>query len=280
LIIPDLPGSGHSDAIPGGCTIAALARSLWSLLDHLEATTSNVVGFSLGGAVALEMAVQRPACVPRLALINSLASYRIDSWRKWLEARLPSALIRLFGIRRAARLLASRLFPHPWQRPMRERAAAVIGAASVDAYLDSAVALERWTALDRLEGLQSRTLMIASEYDYTPLAEKRLLAEKLGASMIVVRGSRHGAPFDSSAVTNASLLALLMDRPLPSSERWECDQPGHIGILPLAGSIAEEHASVRWQTSVGRVFPAARPALCTMSHRPRTSRQLTSAGEW
>jgi hypothetical protein len=56
---------------------------------------------------------------------------------------------------------------------MRERAAAVIGAAPVDAYLDSAVALERWTALDRLDGLQSRTLMIASEYDYTPLLDSQ-----------------------------------------------------------------------------------------------------------
>ena len=28
--------------------------------------------------------------VPRLAIINSLATYRIDTWRKWLEARIPA----------------------------------------------------------------------------------------------------------------------------------------------------------------------------------------------
>jgi pimeloyl-ACP methyl ester carboxylesterase len=39
----------------------------------------------MGGAVALEMALQRPMRVPRLALINSLASYR-DQWRKWVYA--------------------------------------------------------------------------------------------------------------------------------------------------------------------------------------------------
>lgn len=49
----------------------------------------------MGGAVALEMALQRPAAVPRLVLINSLASYRIDDWRKWLEARLSGAAVRL-----------------------------------------------------------------------------------------------------------------------------------------------------------------------------------------
>lgn len=45
----------------------------FELLDHLELRQPNIVGFSLGGAVALEMALQRPQSVPRLALINSLA---------------------------------------------------------------------------------------------------------------------------------------------------------------------------------------------------------------
>jgi pimeloyl-ACP methyl ester carboxylesterase len=74
-----------------------------ALLDHLEVERPNIIGFSLGGAVALEMALQRPNSVPRLALINSLASYRIDHWRKWLEARVSSASVSLLGMRFAGR---------------------------------------------------------------------------------------------------------------------------------------------------------------------------------
>src|SRR5271163_974301 len=91
LIVPDLPGCGHSGSLPADCSIGGFARSLWALLDHLEVERPNIIGFSLGGAVALEMALQRPDSVPRLALINSLASYRIDHWRKWLEARVSGA---------------------------------------------------------------------------------------------------------------------------------------------------------------------------------------------
>ena len=36
--------------------------------------------------------------VPRLALINSLATYRIDHWRKWCEARIPAALVRAIDV--------------------------------------------------------------------------------------------------------------------------------------------------------------------------------------
>jgi pimeloyl-ACP methyl ester carboxylesterase len=64
--------------------------------------------------------------------------------------------------------------------------------------------------------LRSRTLLIAAEYDYTPLAEKRALAARLGAALVVVRDSRHGTPFDAITITNAALLAHLADRPLPA----------------------------------------------------------------
>jgi hypothetical protein len=102
-----------------------------------------------------------------------------------------------------------------------------------------------WSAIDRLHHLKSKVLMIAAERDLTPLAEKRALAARLGAEFVLVRGSRHGTPFDAVKVTNASLLALLTDQPLPPPEQWTCDEATHAGELPLTGTIAEEHARHR-----------------------------------
>src|SRR5271167_2637951 len=102
VIIPDLPGCGHSPPPQGEYTMAGFATALWSLLDHLGVARTNIIGFSMGGAVALEMATQRPASVPRLGLINSLATYRPDHWRKWFETHLSASVVRLLGMRRAA----------------------------------------------------------------------------------------------------------------------------------------------------------------------------------
>jgi len=242
LIVPDLPGCGHSGPLPTECSIAGLATSLWRLLDQMGVRRPNIAGFSLGGAVALEMALQRPDSVPRLALINSLASYEVDHWRKWLEARLSAALIALCGMSFVGRLFAVRLFPHPWQRSMRERAASVIGAVPARGYLDLMTALENWSATERLEQITGRVMMIAAEHDYTPVAEKRLLAARLKADLLVIRGSRHGTPFDSVGATNASLMALFMDQPVLSDIRQVCDQPAPVRPLAFLGSLAEEHA--------------------------------------
>ncbi len=231
VIVPDLPGCGSSSPPRGAYSIAGFASALWSLLEELEVPRVNIVGFSMGGGVALEMALQRPTLVSRLALINSLATYR-DQWRKWIYARAATALIRLIGMRKAARIFAAGLFPEPWQQAFRDRAATVVAAVPVNSYLGMARALEQWEATDRLDRLSSRTLVIAAEYDHTPLAEKRALAARLRASMVVVRGSHHGTPFDASEATNSSLLALLTDQPLPY-DQLACDTPTRAQALLL-----------------------------------------------
>ena len=234
-IVPDLPGSGRSSA-PRDYSIEGFAESLWSLLDRLEIKRVNLIGFSLGGAVALEMALRRPDDIARLALINSLATYRLDHWRKWIEAHVPAVLVRVLGMRRVARLTAMRLFPEPWQRPIRERAAATIEAVPAGVYLGMGMALQRWSVATELHRVTCRTLVIAAERDYPQLAEKRCMAERLRADFVVMRGSRHATPFDSIDATNSCLIALLTDQPLPPGERRCRDSCTHAQILSIAGA--------------------------------------------
>jgi 3-oxoadipate enol-lactonase len=242
VIIPDLPGSGHSEPLRDGYSVEGMAAAIWALCDQLHVARVHIVGFSLGGAVGLEMALQRPEQVTKLGLINSLATYRLDHWRKWLEAALTLVLISIIGMRWAAQLAARRLFPMPWQESLRERATAAVGAVPADRYLCTGRALLKWSAIERLESLKAKALVIAAENDFTPLEEKRALAARLGAEFILVRGSRHGTPFDSARVTNEALLSFLSDQPLPPAERWSYDEAEHCAPLLFAGSIAEEHA--------------------------------------
>jgi 3-oxoadipate enol-lactonase len=225
LIVPDLPGAGRSPKPSGRYSIAGFASVLWLLLDQLGHTRVHLVGFSLGGAVALEMALQRPQAAQRLVLINSLPSYRVDTLAKWLEATLHTALVRTLGLQRTARMIARRLFPEPHRGAMRERVVSVLGANPVAPYLATARALAGWCTLDRLDRLRAPTLMLAAERDYTPLAEKQAHAARLGATLAVVRGSRHGTPFDAIEATNACLLAFLAGEPVPAADTLCIDPP-------------------------------------------------------
>jgi pyruvate dehydrogenase E2 component (dihydrolipoamide acetyltransferase) len=70
----DLPGHGASDKpSPNNAdySIASLASAVGEAIETLELAPAVIVGHSLGGAVALQLALERPKLVRALALVNS-----------------------------------------------------------------------------------------------------------------------------------------------------------------------------------------------------------------
>jgi pimeloyl-ACP methyl ester carboxylesterase len=212
LILPDLRGSGRSAKPPGPYSIVQFAADLWGLLDALGIESTHLLGFSLGGAVAQEMALLQSARVRKLVLCNALANYRTDTPRKWMEARMQVALVHVLGLRRTARLIANRLFPHEDQAPKRQRVVDVVVANPKSAYLATIHALIGWSALERLQVIACPVLILAAEHDYTPLAAKRDEAAHFPQmEFVVIEGSRHGTPFDAIERFNACVLDFLTD---------------------------------------------------------------------
>lgn len=70
VIVPDLPGHGESDKPRHEYTPRFYARVVRHLLDALEVERAVVVGNSLGGRVALELALRSPGRVAALALLD------------------------------------------------------------------------------------------------------------------------------------------------------------------------------------------------------------------
>jgi len=72
----DLPGHGASDKPAPDATdysVAGIATRVGELLEKLELVPAVLIGHSLGGATALQLALDRPKLVRALALVNSAA---------------------------------------------------------------------------------------------------------------------------------------------------------------------------------------------------------------
>lgn len=102
-LAPDLPGHGFSqlDFPNGEYTRRSYARRLWQLMDALGVTRAPVIGHSLGGAIAAEMAWQHPERISSLALLSP-AGFGMVPGRMRLLKYIPDILAPL------ARPLASR----------------------------------------------------------------------------------------------------------------------------------------------------------------------------
>ena len=73
-IVPDLRGHGETRTRPGApCSMDACTRDLELLLDHLGVSRTHLVGYSMGGRLALHVAARQPERILSLLTIGAHA---------------------------------------------------------------------------------------------------------------------------------------------------------------------------------------------------------------
>lgn len=214
VIAPDLRGSGQSDKPRGPYTVADYAQDVWALLDRLEIERANLVGLSMGGATAFEMAAQAPERSLKLVVVNCGPAFPVNSWRALFEVGMRLAIVRLLGMQRMAAVVGDRLFPRPDQAELKAEFVRRYAANDKRHYLWSLRSLPGWSVVDRLSQISCPALMVAAEHDYTPVAVKQQAVDAMpNARLAVVPGSRHGTPIDSAEAFNRLVLEFLAEAP-------------------------------------------------------------------
>lgn len=139
VVAPDLPGHGLSGKAPGDYSLGAFAATLRDMLDRLGIERVTVVGQSLGGGVAMQLAYQHPELCQRLVLVSSGGLGREVNWMLRMMA-VPGSEVALAAITSSAvRLCGDAARAWLGSRGMR--------AERVD---------ESWRALMSLSGTESR----------------------------------------------------------------------------------------------------------------------------
>ena len=119
VVAPDLRGHGASDAPDGSYAMQVFADDVAALCDSLGVAGAVVVGHSMGGIVAFDLAVRYPALVSGLVMIDSAVT-RPEASR----AGLPAFIARLAGPERetAVRDYVTRVLFQPTDDAARKAA--------------------------------------------------------------------------------------------------------------------------------------------------------------
>ncbi len=106
VVAPDLPGFGHSSRRAPDYSIRAHAAVALQLLDSLGIHRAHLVGFSLGGGVALEMYRADP---DRIASLTMLAAIGVQEWELLGDYHLNHSI---HGLQLAGLWALHNLLPH------------------------------------------------------------------------------------------------------------------------------------------------------------------------
>lgn len=85
VIVPDLAGHGASGPIDAPIGVDALADDIEALIDDLGLSRLDVVGLSLGGMVAMTLALRHPGRIDRLVIADSFNKTTDPAFREVLE---------------------------------------------------------------------------------------------------------------------------------------------------------------------------------------------------
>lgn len=207
-----MPGYGDSRALDD-LTWPNLATAATQLLDHVGVESATVVGLSMGGYVAQQLAADHSERVDSLILAATTAQFARGSAsfaERFLASRLrpidegavpadfaPAVVKGLLSEDAADETVAS--------------AIASMSQISADAYRAALTCLVTWDFLDRLDEITAPALCLAGANDKTAPAEAvQALADGLGnATFQEIDNCRHLLNLDQPAAFNDALRSFL-----------------------------------------------------------------------
>ncbi len=203
----DTRGHGGSDATPGSYTIGMLGEDLVKLWDALGIEQSALIGLSLGGTTALEVAAGAPDRVTAVLACDCRHFVTPDFTASW-EPRIE--LARSKGMEALVASTTERWFSAAYrdrEPPELERVRAMIRATSVNGYIGCARALQTIDVVERLNQIACPVHIITGRAD--PAAPPDLIADMAsriaGATTGVIEDAAHITNLEQPAAFNAEL---------------------------------------------------------------------------
>jgi pimeloyl-ACP methyl ester carboxylesterase len=199
----DLPGHGVAPP-PGESSIAGYAGCLLGLLDALGIPRVVVAGHSMGGAIALSLAIESPDRVAGLFLVGTGARLRITP--ALLEASADPARAVEVSETMAAFSFGPGVTGEERQAHARALAAQPAGIVHGDF-----TACDAFDAMERLGSVRAPAFLVVGQEDrLTPPKYSAFLRERLpGAGLLLVPGAGHMVAIEAPAAVAGAAAAFL-----------------------------------------------------------------------
>lgn len=213
-IVPDIPGFGKSRFVGRKWNIALVAQMVAGLLQQLSAGAADVVGISMGGAIALQLALDYPEQVKRLVCVNTFANLRPQRLDQVVYLLMRYIIVNWKGAEAQAEMVARRIFPENGQEPLRQALIEQILQADGRVYRAAMRSLALFNVRRRLVEIRAPTLVITGGRDTTvPAAAQAELVRSIpGACQMIIPDGGHGVIADQPEAFNQVLEEFLSGR--------------------------------------------------------------------
>jgi len=218
VITFDNRGAGKSDKPPGPYSTSMMADDTVKLMDVLRIEKAHIMGISMGGMIAQELAINYPARVIKLVLASTYARQDETSGDTLGQAKF----LHLAPEKKASALI-SLAFNKPFYRftigLLARVPARFIGGSGKVGIAGQSEACLKHDTLERLSSITAPTLVIVGTGDriIKPVSSEVIAAKIPNATLVKVEGASHYFSFEMKNVFNREVLNFLKsDAPGPN----------------------------------------------------------------
>lgn len=210
VVTYDVRGHGRTAKPREKYSVKQFAGDAARLIEHLGLGPMHVVGLSMGGMIAFQLATDRPDLARSIVIVNSGPEMILRTWREKFAIYQRSVIVRLMGMKKMGEVLATRLLPAPEHEVLRRTFVERWGRNDPGAYLRALSALVGWSVMSRLPTIQCPVLVVAADQDYTPVEWKRAYTSAMPrATLVVIPDSRHMMPVETPGAFHDVLIPFL-----------------------------------------------------------------------
>jgi 3-oxoadipate enol-lactonase/4-carboxymuconolactone decarboxylase len=215
----DLPGHGDGKDATGPLSIGILADEAIAEVESRGATSVVVAGVSMGGAIALDIAVKRPAWLAGFAMFNSVPTFGgAGAWDALIAQVRTEGTSGLRGASRDGWFAAGFADTHA---ELVDELLNDLDAVDDDSYVRCCEALASYDATPFLSTIDTPALIVAGSDDRgpTPL-EMRALADRFArARFAELPSAAHLLVVEQPEMVAHLLFDLIRSPPFPSSDQ-------------------------------------------------------------
>lgn len=193
VLAVDMRGHGRSDKPQGPYSMPGFVRDVIGLLDQLHIDKAHVVGLSMGGMIAFQMAVDHPERIQSMVIVNSGPAVVAHTIKDRFNVWMRFFIVRVMGMKKMGETLAPRLFVDADQEALRQTFISRWAENDARAYLDAMRAIVGWTVEDKINQIKVPTLILSSDQDYTPVSVKEAYLAKMPKAALQVLPNAHHA---------------------------------------------------------------------------------------
>lgn len=197
VLVFDNRGAGRTEAPEGKFSVEQFADDTAGLMDALEIERAEILGFSMGGMIAQEMALRHPEKVNRLVLCATYPG------GKTTVPATPDVLMKLADRSGTPDELAERaltlMFDRAWMKANRPRVDELKQRYLIAPTADHNAARQfmatlTFDACDRLPGIDKPTLVACGADDVLipPVNSRNIAGQVPGAKLLEYEGAGHG----------------------------------------------------------------------------------------